>query len=340
MVVEPLAGGAAVGVGEDGCAFEDVGLLEVVLRHGDAPGGGAGVEGGDLRGVAAEGEGEGFGYGFAGEVVFGGAEAAHEDENVDAAEGGVDGVDEVFAAVADDGFEGDGDSDFVEFSSEIEGVSVLAGGGEHLGADGDDFRFHKSRDQGSGVRGQLLKQIQAFYTQVHIINGFVGGEDGGAQGGEGYADQIGTGEDEGGFALGGDADQATATVEAGGEVDVAIFGEGEALGRPRPRIPGAGFAMGVDGPDGVVGGEGRGGNEEGSFGVDGEVIGGDAGLECGVDEDLALGIDFEDGAAAVADEEVALGVKGQRRWPRPCLRRRRWIRRQRRCGRRCLRRGR
>ncbi len=111
--------------------------------HGDAPGGGAGVEGGDLLGVAAEGEGERFGNGFAGEVVFSGAEAAHEDEDIDAAEGGADGVDEVFAAVADDGFEGDGNADFVELFSEIEGVSVLADRGEHLGADGDDFGFHE-----------------------------------------------------------------------------------------------------------------------------------------------------------------------------------------------------
>ena len=50
--------------------------------------------------------------------------------------------------------------------------------------------------------------------------------------------------------------------------------------------------------------------KSGSRGVDGEVIGGDAGLEGGVDEDLALRIDFEDGAAAVADEEVAFGVEG------------------------------
>ncbi len=89
--VEPLAGRAAVGIGENGCALEDVGLLEIVWRHGDAPGGGAGVEGGDLCGVAAEGERESFGDGFAGEVVFSGAEAAHEDENVDAAESGADG---------------------------------------------------------------------------------------------------------------------------------------------------------------------------------------------------------------------------------------------------------
>ena len=124
--VEPLAGRAAVGVGQNGCALENVGLLEIVLRHGDAPGGGAGVERGDLRGVAAQGERERFSDGFAGEVVFRGAEAAHEDENVDAAEGGADGVDEVFAAVADDGLEGDGDADLVEFFGEIEGVGVLA----------------------------------------------------------------------------------------------------------------------------------------------------------------------------------------------------------------------
>ena len=94
-------------------------------------------------GVAAEGERESFGDGFAGEIVFGGAEAAHEDENVNAAEGGVDGVDEILAAVADDGFEGDGNAELVEFFREIEGVGVLAEGGEHLGADGDDFTFHK-----------------------------------------------------------------------------------------------------------------------------------------------------------------------------------------------------
>ena len=105
--VKPLAGRAAVGVGQQGCAFENVGLLEIVLRHGDAPGGGAGVERGNLRGVAAERERERFGDGFAGEVVFSGAEAAHEDENVDAAERGADGADEILAAVADDGLEGD-----------------------------------------------------------------------------------------------------------------------------------------------------------------------------------------------------------------------------------------
>ncbi|MGA2339619.1 MAG: hypothetical protein ABSF75_06955, partial [Terracidiphilus sp.] len=59
--VEPLAGRTAVGVGEYGCAIEHVGLLEIIWGHGDAPCGGACVESGDLRGVAAEGKGESLG---------------------------------------------------------------------------------------------------------------------------------------------------------------------------------------------------------------------------------------------------------------------------------------
>ena len=99
-------------------------------------------------------------------------------------------------------------------------------------------------------------------AQVDIIDGFVGGEDYGAEGGEGYSDKVGAGEDEGGFACGGDADQAAAAMEAGGEVDIAHFGEREALGTAEAAIPGAGVAVGLDGPDGVVGGERGAGDEE------------------------------------------------------------------------------
>ena len=112
------------------------------------------MESGYLGGVAAEGEREGLGDGFAGEVVLGGAQAAHQDQNIDAAESGADGVDEVFAAVADDGLEGYGDSQLVEFFRQIEGIGVLAEGGEHLGADGDDFGFHKGSSQPSAISFQ------------------------------------------------------------------------------------------------------------------------------------------------------------------------------------------
>jgi hypothetical protein len=79
----------------------------------------------------------------------------------------VDGVDEVFAAVAYDGLEADGNSDFVEFLSEIEGVRVLTGRGEHLGADGDDFGFHRETvvsGQWTVISCQRLKEVLAFYS--------------------------------------------------------------------------------------------------------------------------------------------------------------------------------
>ena len=72
------------------------------------------------------------------------------------------------------------------------------------------------RVQGSGISELRARKAQSFDSQVHIINGFVGGEDGGAEGGEGHADEVYAGEDEGGFAVGGDADQAAAAVKAGG----------------------------------------------------------------------------------------------------------------------------
>jgi len=141
--IEPEADGGAVGVGEDGCALNDVSLLEVVVGHEDAALGEAGGELDDESGVATDGDAEGFSDGFAGEVVFGGSEAAGDEDEVSAGEGGADGGDEVALAVADDGLEVDGGADLVELLGEEERVGVLAEGGEELGADGDDFGFHK-----------------------------------------------------------------------------------------------------------------------------------------------------------------------------------------------------
>jgi hypothetical protein len=42
----------------------------------------------------------------------------------------------------------------------------------------------------------VSKQIQSFDSQVHIINGFAGGEDGGSEGGEGQSDEVCAGENE------------------------------------------------------------------------------------------------------------------------------------------------
>ena len=93
--------------------------------------------------VALQGERERLGGGFAGQVVFGGAQAAHQDDDVGAAQRGSNGIHQILAAVADDGLEGNRDANLVELLGQVERVGVLPVRGEHLRADGDDFRFHK-----------------------------------------------------------------------------------------------------------------------------------------------------------------------------------------------------
>src|ERR1700734_1197995 len=93
----------------------------------------------------------------------------------------------------------------------------------------------------------------SFDAQVHIINGFVGGEDGGTEWRKGHADEVVAAEDEAGLAIGRDADEPAAAVEAGSDVDVSIGGECEALRATEAAIPGTCCAVSVDGPDGVVG---------------------------------------------------------------------------------------
>ncbi len=111
------------------------------MRHD----GGAGVQRGHLCRVAAQRERKRFRRSFAGQVVFGRSQAAHEDQDVDAAQRRADGVDQILAPVADDGLECDGNAELVELLRDVERVGVLAKGGEHLGADGDDFAFHEKQ---------------------------------------------------------------------------------------------------------------------------------------------------------------------------------------------------
>ena len=142
--VEELAGGAALWVLEDGGAFEDVGLLGVVGRHHHLARGEALVERGEDGGVAAKRDAECGGDGFAGEVVFGGAEAAGEEDDVGAGDRDAGGSGEVIEIVADDGLEGDLDAEIVELGGEEERVGVLPVRREHLGAGCDNFCLHRA----------------------------------------------------------------------------------------------------------------------------------------------------------------------------------------------------
>ena len=143
--VEVLAGGAAVFVVQDDGSVELVGLLDVIGGHGDAARGEALVQVGENGGIGMDLDAERGGCGLAGEVVFGGPEAAGEEDDVGARDGDAGGSGEVSEVVADDGLEGDLDAEVVEAGGEEEGVGVLAEGGEHLGAGSDDFSDHTQR---------------------------------------------------------------------------------------------------------------------------------------------------------------------------------------------------
>src|ERR1700722_11170640 len=63
--------------------------------------------------------------------------------------------------------------------------------------------------------------------------------------------------------------------------------------------------------DGFVGGGCGSADQQRAALAKGKVIGGDAGLECGEDEDLAGRGELEDGAAAVADIEKSIAIEGK-----------------------------
>jgi hypothetical protein len=96
-------------------------------------------------------EAERGGDALAGEVVFGGAEAAGEHDDVRAVQCDADGVGEVLAVIADDGFEGDRDAELVEAGGEGKRVGVLTVGRQHLRTDGDDLSEHWIEDSASCV---------------------------------------------------------------------------------------------------------------------------------------------------------------------------------------------
>jgi hypothetical protein len=166
---------------------------------------------------------------------------------------------------------------------------------------------------------------------------------------EAEADEVVAGYGEFGFGGGGvggvaETDDAAVTAEAGGYVEVAVDVEGHALGAAEASVVDGGVAVWIDGVDVLVGADGGGRNHEDAVGTEAEVVEGGGWLEGGEDEDLtgAVGIvgieraaglvagrsagnDLEDGAGAVADEEVAARGRRRCRWRCPCLRRRwRW----------------
>ena len=99
-------------------------------------------------------------------------------------------------------------------------------------------------------------------------------------------------------------------LQRGGDVQVAVDIEGDALRPSQPAIELAHRAVGIDLVNGVEAGDGGTGDVEVPRGGERQVIGRDAGLERGKDVDLAVAGDLEDGSAAVADVEILFRIEG------------------------------
>ena len=102
---------------------------------------------------------------------------------------------------------------------------------------------------------------------------------------------------------------AAASSQRSSNVQISFNIEGHALRTSQPAIKDADGSMLINAIDRVEAGSGGPGNVQDSVRTEGQVIGGDAGLESGEDKNLAVAADFEDGSAAVPDVEILLAVK-------------------------------
>ena len=143
FAADPLSRGAAIGVGENGGTRDHIRLLEIIGCHLPAAHGEALFEAGDNRRVAVKFKSEGIGHRFAGEIVFGRAEAAHEDDDLGARYGKIGRCSELFAVIAHDGLKDHFDAKLIEFFGEIKRVRILPERSQQLGANGDDLGVHQ-----------------------------------------------------------------------------------------------------------------------------------------------------------------------------------------------------
>ncbi len=132
LAAHPLSGSAAVGVGQNSCAGDDIGLLEIIWRHLPAAGREALFETGDNRWVAMKFESKRVGYCFAREVVFGRAKSAHEDDDLGTRYGKTGRSRQAFTVIADDGLENDLNAKLVELLGQIQRVRILTERGQQL----------------------------------------------------------------------------------------------------------------------------------------------------------------------------------------------------------------
>ena len=168
-----------------------------------------------------------------------------------------------------------------------------------------------SWDGATTFHGETWRSIPAAGQALNIpgkmMDGAGGGENYGASRSEGQADQALAGDFEIGLAVGCDLHDAARAGERSGDVEIAIDVEGQSLRASQAFVERAHRAVGIDFVDASRCGSG---DEQIALRAEGQVIGGDAELERGKDEDLLVAGDLEDGAVAVADVETLLAIEG------------------------------
>src|SRR5690348_13695869 len=164
-------------------------------------------------------------------------------------------------------------------------------------------------------RARLLEETQAFHAQRHIINGGVGSHDGAARWTEGQTDDAAAADDDLRIvlwgAIDGQAQHPAPSAMRGGYIERPGDIDGHALRTAEAAIVNARAAVAVDGVDDVIAGCRGSRDEERAVETESQVIGGDAGLDRGEDENLAITGDLEDRAGAVSAVEIAFRIERQ-----------------------------
>src|SRR5579883_1057167 len=137
-----------------------------------------------------------------------------------------------------------------------------------------------------------------------------GRQDGAAGRLEGEANEAGSAEDDFGVALRRDAYDAAATAVGSGNVQIGVAVESHALRAAKATVEDENFTASGDAKHAVIAGGCRAGDVEVAGWMEREVVSRYGRFESGEDENLPARADFEDGAAAIADVEIFLGIEG------------------------------
>src|SRR5882762_4023116 len=142
------------------------------------------------------------------------------------------------------------------------------------------------------------------------MDGAVGGEDGRLAGSERKSHQALAGDCEGGLALGSDLYNAAFPGERGGDINIPLNVECQALRTAQTAVEHRHGSVGVDLVDAVEARSAGAGDEHIATRAEGDVVGGDAWLQRRKNKNLPVASNLENGSAAVADVEILRCIEG------------------------------